>query len=74
MSERVFFKYQIWERGGRAVVTESTNDNLDKGYPTEYACWETTWPTLEAALKHTGKSRTGCLGAEVLVYLNGEKI
>lgn len=71
---QVWFKYEIEERENDIIVYESTNDNLDQGYPSEYAAWDLTFKTLESALKHTGKSRTGINGAEVTVSLNGEKI
>lgn len=72
--ESVFFRYDIWEHGDKVIVYESTNDNLDTGYPSEYASWTTRFKNTEDALKHTGKSRTGIFGSEVTVTLNGNKI
>ena len=55
---------------GSALALYSTNDNLDRRYPTEYAYWEARYPSLEAALKVTGKSRQGML-CDVTVTVNG---
>jgi len=74
MNTGVWFQYQIWERVDDIIVYESTNDNLDTGYPGEHAAWSRYFDTVQAAIKHTGVSRTGCLGSEVTVMLNGEKI
>ncbi len=67
-------EYDIWEEGDRVRVYESTNDNLDRGYPTEHAAWYCDFKDVESALKHTGRSRFGVSGIEVTVRLNGEKI
>lgn len=67
--------YRIWtsDPGGPVAVDEITNDNLDQGWASEQASWSNTFDTLEAALKHTGKSRQG-ISCRVEVYLNGQKI
>jgi hypothetical protein len=55
------------------VVLAETNDDRDTGYPGVYATWQENYPSVEAALKVTGKSRQG-VGHRVFVYLDGEAI
>jgi len=56
-----------------------TNDNLDLGYPSESAEWNSTFAAMgdqsayERALQWCGKSHQG-FHCEVEVYLNGVKI
>ncbi len=58
---------------GRAVVHAWTNDNRDDGWCEEDASWELSFPTLDAALRVTGKSRQGCI-ARVVVRVNGRQV
>ena len=71
----------VWHRieitthpDGSATVSEATNDDLDRGYPTESAYWHYGWDDAEKAKAHHGKSRIGCLGAEVTVTHDGVKV
>lgn len=57
--------------GGRVLCTAWTNDDEDKGYPTEEARWDLEFKSLAAALSHTGGTRTGCNGCSVEVSLDG---
>ncbi len=57
------------EKGGVKAV-HSTNDNLDEGWASEYATWETEYSSLEEAKKVCGKTRKGIL-CDVTVYING---
>jgi hypothetical protein len=49
-----------------------TNDNLDRGYPTEYARWEDTYKSLSSFRNCSGFSRQGCLGTVVEIELDGQ--
>ena len=62
------------ESNGKVSVVHSTNDNLDRGYPSEYATWTETYKSVDEALSFTGKSRTGVVGCIVEVYVNNEKV
>jgi hypothetical protein len=70
----VWHRMEIDDCGDYILVSESTNDNLDTGYPSQCSSWANQYPNIEAALKHTGKSRIGCSGIRVEVFLNGEQI
>lgn len=59
---------------GSATIYSETNDNLDSGYPSEYARWSTNWANAKSALEYAGKSRIGCMGAVVTVTVNGDKV
>jgi hypothetical protein len=68
-------EYQIVSEGEGAIVYASTNDDNDDGVPDgEVAEWRQEWPTVEAALKHTGKTRTGFYGQPVRVFLDGQEV
>lgn len=72
---RVYHNYRVETHDdGSATVSQETNDNGDTGYPGEYASWEDHWKSAEKAIKHVGKSRVGCAGCEVSVYIDGEKV
>ena len=58
---------------GSIWAWHTTNDNLDKGYQSEHAAWETTHASLEAAFKVNGKSRHG-MACVVNVTLDGHRI
>ncbi len=51
-----------------------TNDNLDRGYPTEEADWDVRYRNFEDIKQATGLSHTGISGVVVEVYLDGEKL
>ena len=55
------------------LIVCSTNDDLDEGYPSLYSTWDLWYENIEAAIKHTGKTRRG-VGHRVYVELNGERI
>lgn len=72
---------QAWHRieaytnpDGSIRATESTNDNLDRGYPSEFAEWERNFRTRSMFDSQVGKSRIGCSGVVVDVYLDGQRI
>lgn len=73
MIDYAYTRYDITDLGGMVEVWTETNDDEDTGYPGQHATWRLEYPTVESALKHTGKSRQG-VGHRVFVYLNGEKI
>jgi hypothetical protein len=56
---------------GRIEATFETNDNLDRGYPTEFATWKDTFKSLDSFARTAGFTRTGALGAVVDVELDG---
>lgn len=58
---------------GRIRAYHATNDNLDRGYPTEYAEWTTTYRSLEGFRILCGVTRVGVLGCRVTVTLDGEE-
>lgn len=55
-----------------AVVT--TNDNLDRGGPSEYAQWTVRYRNREEFDRHAGRSRTGISGIRVSIWLDGEEV
>jgi len=59
---------------GSVSVHVSTNDNLDQGWPSEHAEWDSSCRSVLAFLKQHGISRTGCLGCEVTVTLDGQEM
>lgn len=70
-----WFDYDIYDAGIDGIIVEcSTNDNLDRGYPSEYARWTERYKTVEEALKRTGKSRTGVSGTIVTVRVNSVEV
>ncbi len=54
--------------------TSETNDNLDHGYASQYASWTVRYRDRAHMDKEVGKSRIGCSGVVVDVYLDGTKI
>lgn len=76
-NERTWTEYRIEtrEKGKKYVIDWSTNDDNDDGWPdAEVTRDQYTFASLDRALNFTGKSRRGCGGAEVEVYLDGKKI
>lgn len=62
------------EADGRVTGRAWTNDNLDRGYPSEEADWPVSYPNRESALHQTGGSHRGCNGCVVDVFLDGHLI
>ena len=62
------------QAGGRISGRYETNDDPDRGYVGEVVVTEDLkWANRQAALDHTGLSRSGQL-CDVEVYLDGELI
>ena len=60
---------------GTVSVRENTNDDNDDGYPDgKEVWWDWQAKNLDAALKHTGKSRIGISGIRVTVTIDGEEV
>jgi hypothetical protein len=60
--------------GDRIIGTVWTNDNLDKGDPSEEESWPVNYANREVMTKATGLSHVGISGIVVDVYLDGKKI
>lgn len=75
MIDYAYTRYDVRElnESGLTEVWTETNDDGDTGYPGEHATWRLEFPNVEAALKHTGKSRQG-VGHRVFVHVNGEQV
>ena len=59
-------------RNGHVVAAVETNDDNDDGENDgRVARWNTQHPSVEAALRQYGKSRTGVSGIQVSVYVDG---
>lgn len=56
--------------GGKVQAHHWTNDNLDRGYPTEDANWIQTYPSIDAFRQICGITRQG-IGCYVEVWLDG---
>lgn len=71
-----FTAYAIWGDEESCVAYVFTNDNLDTGYPGEWAEWTVKFlarnarSALDLALEHTGVTRR-TWGGVVSVYCNG---
>ena len=61
--------YDLWtNEDGSISGRAATNDNLDRGYPTETAVWDVGYRNREAMLRQlSGGSHRGFLGCEVTV-------
>ena len=59
---------------GKVEGTSWTNDNLDRGYPSEESSWDVSYATLEQALQRTGGTHTGVNGCQVVVHLDGKRV
>jgi len=72
---KAYTVYRGWTRDhGKIVVDWYTNDNLDYGISSEYASRRYTLANRQQFDRVCGKSRTGCGGTRVEVYLDGKKI
>lgn len=74
-----FTAYAIWGDESYCKVIASTNDDLDYGFPSEYAEWVLHFHNcaqgnaIDLARRHTGATRM-TFGGVVSVYLNGEPV
>lgn len=59
---------------GSVNIHVATNDNLDKGWPSEHAEWDSSCRNVLAFLEQHGTSRVGCMGCQVTVKLNGREV
>lgn len=59
---------------GSIGAVHSTNDDRGLGFPNDHAAWETTYRDREDFDRSAGRSRTGCMGVRVRVFLDGEEI
>jgi hypothetical protein len=59
---------------GKLFGTSWTNDNLDRGYPSEESSWDVAYATRQQALERTGGTHTGANGCQVVVYLDGKRV
>lgn len=59
---------------GRVFGRAWTNDNLDRGEPSEEASWDVHYKSREQALKATGGSHFGINGCKVTVYIDGVEL
>jgi hypothetical protein len=69
-------RYELYTRDdGLIAGMTSTNDNLDTGYPGEYADWKVEYKDKASMLKAlSGGSHIGISGVHVEVYLDGEEV
>ena len=67
--------YDLFTNGDGTVSGRAwTNDNLDRGYPSEDADWEVKYTSREEAQKSTGGTHRGINGCFVEVLLDGEPL
>lgn len=67
--------YHLHTQGDGSIKgIADTNDNLDQGYPTEWAEWPVRYKDYEAMARQTGLSHIGINGCSVEVYLDGQRI
>lgn len=59
---------------GSISGTTWTNDNLDRGEPSQDAAWDVKYPNRAAMERATGKSHVGISGVRVEVILDGQRI
>ena len=77
MSAQALQNYHLHtSQDGSVAGTVWTNDDLDRGYPTEDATWKVKYPSVDAALSTSGAgiSRVGISGVVVRVYLDGKEV
>lgn len=71
----VYHRTEGWtQEDGSVRVFNDTNDNEDRGYESDSAHWESICRDREAFIKRYGKSGHGCMGANVIVELDGVRI
>lgn len=72
--EPAIHRTQLYTQADGSIKSfDWTNDNLDRGYPSEDASWEGTFKNLKDALAYKGGSRAGAF-CDVEVYLDGVQI
>lgn len=59
------------QEDGSILVDNWTNDNGETGHPGEVASWQSKLRNREDFLNVHGTCRTGCMGAQVIVVLDG---
>lgn len=76
-----WMRYELYTAtDGTILGHASTNDNLDRGYPSQDADWHVEYranpraSAWEVMKKHTGLSHVGISGIVVEVYLDGQKL
>jgi len=75
MSEVAYQEYRLFSQSdGRITGTCQTNDNLDRGYPTEFAEWPVEYRDYAHMAHRTGLSHVGISGVVVSVYLDGKQL
>lgn len=59
---------------GRLTGYRETNDNLDRGIPSEYEQWQVRFDSIEALRRRYPKASPfrGCSGVQVEIFLDGE--
>ena len=68
-------RHTVVTQGDEAIIHTETNDDNDDGYPDgHWESWTLSYPSVEQALKHTGKCRVGVSGVIVTVTLDGEEV
>lgn len=70
-----FQRYQLETRVDGSIAGEcSTDDNLDRGEPSEDATWPVSYKSFEAMRKATGLTHVGMNGCQVTVMLDGVRV
>ena len=69
-------RYVLWTLADGKIEGQcSTNDNLDTGYPNEYADWKVSYKDKASMLKNlSGGSHVGISGVRVSVELDGDEL
>ena len=80
-SDRAWMYITIDGDAASARMHTVTNDNFDRGYPSDHASWTDNYRATEyhpdalaLACKHAGVSRVGISGITVEVTVNGERV
>ncbi len=70
-----FQRYQLQSReDGSIAGVCTTDDNLDRGEPSEDASWPVSYKSVEAMRKATGLTHVGMNGCQVTVILDGVRV
>lgn len=59
---------------GRLSGRAFTNDNLDRGEPSEDADWSVSYDSRAQAMQRTGGTHTGMNGCDVTVHVDGVRV
>jgi len=74
-SQATYQRYELHTGADGSISgTTETNDNEDRGYPSEYARWAVTFRNYDDMKRITGLSHIGCIGCVVTVHLDGKKV